>query len=248
MAPELNRPDPPYLQIVKHYRDKIMSGSLREGDRLPTGRQISEEWGVAIATATKVITTLRGEGLVEATPGRGTIVKTQAASHSPTDRAFAIRRTGRIYPPNERARIETAELVQADGRVADALGVEVDSSVIRRQRVTYRDGQPVSASTSWFAGQLADVAPRLLETDRIVQGTFGYIAETTGRVIKYTRDQHAADNATQQDAHDLGIPEGSPVLRGRNWVYDGDGVVIEYGEYVNTAGRWQTYEFEIPDN
>jgi DNA-binding GntR family transcriptional regulator len=248
MAPTLNRPDPPYLQIVKHIRQQIMSGELREGDRVPTGRQIAEQWGVAIATATKVITTLRSEGLVEASPGRGTVVKTVSASHSPTDRALAIRRTGRIYPPDEHAKIRSASLVDAPAQVADALGSSEGAPVIRRQRVTYRGDQPVSASISWFDGALAEPAPRLLETDRIVQGTFGYIAEVTGRVIKTTRDQNAADAATEQDAQDLGIPEGSPVLRGRNWVYDGDGQVLEYGEYVSAAGRWQTYEFEITES
>ncbi|MDR8415060.1 GntR family transcriptional regulator [Nonomuraea sp. 3-1Str] len=246
MAPTLNRPDPPYLQIVSHFRQKIMSGELREGDRLPTGRQISEDFSVAIATATKVITTLRSEGLVDTAPGRGTIVK--PASHSPTDRAIATRRTGRIYPPDEHAKIKTAALVDANERIADALGLQPGAPVVRRQRVTYRGDQPVSASTSWFDGQLAEVAPRLLETERILQGTFGYLAEVTGRTIKTVRDQNAADAASEQDIQDLGVPLGSPVLRGRNWVYDGDGNIIEYGEYVSAAQRWQSYEFEITDN
>ncbi|MEU6721588.1 GntR family transcriptional regulator [Nonomuraea sp. NPDC046802] len=245
MAPELNRPDPPYLQIVDHIRRQIMSGELSEGDRVPTGRQIAEDWGVAIATATKVITTLRSEGLVDAAPGRGTIVKTSAASNSPTDRAVAIRRTGRIYPPDEHAKIKSATLVDAPEQVADALGIAAGAPAIRRQRVTYRGDQPVSASTSWFDGQLAELAPRLLQTERILQGTFGYVEEVAGRAIKTSREQSAASAATEQDAQDLGIPVGSPVLRGRNWIYDSDGLVLEYGEYVSAAERWQSHEFEI---
>ncbi|GAA3702491.1 GntR family transcriptional regulator [Nonomuraea antimicrobica] len=245
MAPTLNRPDPPYLQIVKHIRQQIMSGELREGDRVPTGRQIAEDWGVAIATATKVITTLRSEGLVDAAPGRGTVVKSAAASHSPTDRAVAIRRTGRIYPPDEHAKIRSAALVDAPEQVADALGIAAGAPAIRRQRVTYRGDQPVSASTSWFDGQLAELAPRLLETERILQGTFGYVEEVASRTIKTSREQSAASAATEKDAQDLGVPVGSPVLRGRNWIYDSDGQVLEYGEYVSAPERWQSYEFEI---
>ncbi|MEO3892198.1 GntR family transcriptional regulator [Nonomuraea sp. B5E05] len=245
MAPQVQRPEPPYLQVVRHIRDQIERGELQDGDTIPSARQLSKDWNIALATATKVLTTLRAEGLTRAVVGIGTVVNTTSASHSPIDRAVSIRRTGRIYPPDEHAKILSASMVDAPEQVADALGIEARAPAIRRQRVTFRGDRPVSASTSWFDGQLAEPAPRLLETERILQGTFGYLEEVTGRVIKTSRDQNAADAATEQDARDLGVPVGSPVLRGRNWVIDSEGLVLEYGEYVSAAGRWQSYEFEI---
>src|SRR5690606_4956079 len=130
--------------------------------------------------------------------------------------------------------------------VADALGIEAGTQVIRRHRITYREGDvPVMASTSWLAGELATVAPRLLETERLRQGTPGYIEETTGRRITSGRDQITADAATQEEASALDVAPGSPVLRGRNWMYGRAGEVIEYGEYVVAAGRWETYEYTV---
>ncbi|MEZ7132662.1 GntR family transcriptional regulator [Nonomuraea sp. AD125B] len=248
MAPEVHRPEPPYLQVVRHIRDQIERRELQDGDTIPSARQLSKDWNIALATATKALATLRAEGVTRAVVGVGTVVNTASTSHSPTDRAVSIRRTGRIYPPDEHAKIQSATLVEAPEHVADALGVEAGTPAIRRHRVTYRGNQPVSASTSWFDGQLAELAPRLLQTERIVQGTFGYVEEMTGRAITTSRDQHAADAATEQDALDLGIVVGSPVLRGRNWILDADGLVLEYGEYVSTAGRWQSYEFEITNS
>ncbi|WP_245878900.1 GntR family transcriptional regulator [Streptosporangium subroseum] len=165
--------------------------------------------------------------------------------HSPTARVLSTRRTGRIYPSDEHARIEEAGLVAASDQIADALGITVGASVIRRQRVTYKGEIPVSASISWFDGTLAELAPKLLETSRILEGTFAYIETATGRPMRTVRDQLAADEATSQDASDLNIEVGSPVLRGRNWMYDADGGVIEYGEYVSAARRWKSYDYEI---
>lgn len=68
------QPDPPYLQIVTEIRRRIAAGELRTGDRVPSTRQIAREWGVAIATATKALTTLSQEGLVQAMPRVGTVV------------------------------------------------------------------------------------------------------------------------------------------------------------------------------
>ena len=59
----------PYLRIVGEIRERIASGRLRPGDRVPSTRQITQQWGVAMATATKVISTLRDEGLVDTKPG-----------------------------------------------------------------------------------------------------------------------------------------------------------------------------------
>ncbi|MET8158166.1 TetR/AcrR family transcriptional regulator C-terminal domain-containing protein [Sphaerisporangium sp. NPDC005289] len=69
------RPEPPYARIVRELRRRITSGELRAGDRVPSTRQITSEWGVAMATATKVLATLRQEGLVQPMPGIGTVVR-----------------------------------------------------------------------------------------------------------------------------------------------------------------------------
>ncbi len=66
--------EPPYARIVAEIRGRIAAGELRPGDRVPSTRQITREWGVAMATATKVLTALRQEGLVQSAPGVGTVV------------------------------------------------------------------------------------------------------------------------------------------------------------------------------
>jgi len=80
MTPELERPPPPYLQIVAHYRDLIRTGQLKDGDKIPSARQLVEQWQIAQATAAKVLTTLRTEGLVTTMSGGagGTVVTTQS--------------------------------------------------------------------------------------------------------------------------------------------------------------------------
>ncbi|MFD0386091.1 GntR family transcriptional regulator [Streptomyces stramineus] len=65
----------PYLRIAAELRDRIASGELRAGEKVPSTRRITQEWGVAMATATKVLTVLRQEGLVRAVPGVGTVVE-----------------------------------------------------------------------------------------------------------------------------------------------------------------------------
>jgi AcrR family transcriptional regulator len=61
-------------RIAEEIRRRITSGELKPGDRVPSARQITQAWGVAIATASKALAMLRAEGLVRAVPGIGTVV------------------------------------------------------------------------------------------------------------------------------------------------------------------------------
>ena len=83
--------EPPYLRIASALRGRISSGELRPGDRVPSTRQIAKEFGVAIVTATKVLATLRDEGLVIAKPRAGTVVAepTRATGARPDRRRAA---------------------------------------------------------------------------------------------------------------------------------------------------------------
>lgn len=68
--------DPPYRRIATEIRRRITTGQLRPGERVPSARQITHDWGVAIATATRVLSALRQDGLVRVVPGVGTVVDT----------------------------------------------------------------------------------------------------------------------------------------------------------------------------
>jgi DNA-binding transcriptional regulator YhcF (GntR family) len=70
----LTQREPRYRQIVTELRRRIETGEFGPGDRVPSTRDIIREWGVAMATATKVLTELRNAGLVRVVPGVGTVV------------------------------------------------------------------------------------------------------------------------------------------------------------------------------
>lgn len=62
------RPYTPWRRIAQIYRDKIESGELQAGDRVPSIRTLAQEYEVATTTAQKVIEALRDEGLIVTSP------------------------------------------------------------------------------------------------------------------------------------------------------------------------------------
>ncbi|MGW1269862.1 GntR family transcriptional regulator [Streptomyces sp. NPDC002491] len=245
MAPNVDR-TPPYMQVVKHLRQQILDGDLKDGDKIPSVRKIAEEWEISQATAMKALATLRADGLVESVVGSGTIVRTKSNVHrSARDRFTRMLSTGRIYAPGEYAVITAAELAPAPAHIADTLGIEEGELAIRRHRITNNEDGPVSASTSWFHAALAETVPALLSTDRIKGGTPTAIKEATGREARSAEDRMTVGAASLDQAQELDIDAASPILVGRNVLRDAHGEVIEAGEYISPAGRWTLYEYEL---
>jgi DNA-binding GntR family transcriptional regulator len=249
MAPSIERPDPPYLQIVRQITEQIQSGELAPGSPVPSTRQIRDTYGVAMATAGRVIRKLTADGLIVTEAGKAATVA--QARTGPQAYAVLMQTTGRIYPPGNYARIISADLLEGDlvpERIIDALDLEPGARVvIRRERVTHGpDHRALSTSVSWFDGALADVAPLLLQAERIKSGTAAYIAQTTGRGPS-TRGKvmREASRATEAEAATLDINVDDPVLRGSNWYLDADGGVIEYGESVAVEGLLEAFEYTL---
>lgn len=94
----MTAPSSPYLRIVDGIRRRIIAGELRPGDQIPSARRITQEWGVAIATASKVHAALRQQGLTKVVPGIGTIVATPTLSSPASPPASSSARTAGPAP------------------------------------------------------------------------------------------------------------------------------------------------------
>jgi DNA-binding transcriptional regulator YhcF (GntR family) len=79
-----------YLEIADEIERRIRAGELKPGDRVPSTRRITAEWGVAIATATKALTELGTRGLVRPVPGVGTVVTARTEAPVPTAKPRAV--------------------------------------------------------------------------------------------------------------------------------------------------------------
>src|SRR3954452_3118476 len=67
-------PRPPYAQVADGLRRAIETGELPAGTKLPSGRELANQWGVALMTLQKAVDLLRTEGLVYSQQGRGVFV------------------------------------------------------------------------------------------------------------------------------------------------------------------------------
>ena len=81
---------PPYLQLVHQVRQSLLLGYLREGDRLPTVKEVAGDLAINPNTVVKAYRQLEHEGLAGGRPGQGTFI-TATPPAAPHDAQQALR-------------------------------------------------------------------------------------------------------------------------------------------------------------
>ncbi|HEU4947261.1 MAG TPA: TetR/AcrR family transcriptional regulator C-terminal domain-containing protein [Kribbella sp.] len=125
----------PYRRIAAEIRHRIEAGDLRPGDRVPSTRALVQEFGIAMATATKVLAALQQDGLVHPVPGVGTVVGPRPRLVPPGTPRQASRRR----PATGRGGDDTGEAVPLSGervvRTAIAIADEDGLGALSMRRV-----------------------------------------------------------------------------------------------------------------
>ncbi len=80
-----------YEQIVTRIETEILNGKLHSGDRLPTERELADQFGVSRTVIREAVKTLREKGLVQSTQGRGTFITNRTAQSVRHSLGFMIR-------------------------------------------------------------------------------------------------------------------------------------------------------------
>lgn len=129
-------PGPLYQAIVGALSQSIRSGALREGDRLPTQRQVAGALGIDLTTVTRAFNEAKRLGLVDATVGRGSFVRSGAGASTWRGERQAIVDLTMNLPPI----LETPSLARL---VEDGV-----SRLLRRQEVGVLMSYRMTAGTA----------------------------------------------------------------------------------------------------
>lgn len=248
--PELaNRPTtvpPPSRRIADELRQAIKTGVLEPGHRLPSSRELAEHYATARNTATGAIKILQAEGLIDVQHGKGAFVRRRR----PLMRLGGNRYSRRLRDELGLSpfRLEAArqgwtahvectsvERVVPPEDVAERLNMPTDSkSVIRRENWYFADGEPAQYGVTYIPWTIAkDTALTKLGTP-IPNGMYAYL-ETLGHTVVQAREEITARMPTPEEARDLAVRPGIPVIEVVHTSIDQDQVPFDMTRFVLRA-------------
>lgn len=77
--------EPKQAQIVRLVRTAIEAGSLRDGEVLPTTRELAQQWGVSVFTVNEAMRTLAEQGYVVNKTGSKRVARNPNPDQQPVE-------------------------------------------------------------------------------------------------------------------------------------------------------------------
>ncbi len=208
MASELRSGVPLHEQISAWLRGEIESGHLAPHTQIPSEHELCERFGVSRVTVRRALQTLESDGLIYRRQGLGSFVCDQRVAAGLvrlTDFAQDMARAG--LEASSRVLHRATESCPLP--VAERLGVEPGSPVLRLDRLRLGDDEPMALDRTWLAPYHA----QLLEGHDLGGETiYGLLEREYGIPVLSGRYRITAAAADCAVAEALEVEEGAPLL------------------------------------
>ena len=223
-----NLAKPLYLQVQESLEKKIMSGVYSEGTKLPSEKELCDEYSVSRITIRQALELLEIKGLTVPVHGKGTFVKTtKMDSHLQKVRSFGDMLASMGYKGYTRIDLYEENKSSDMDRLVHGWDWTQTSSM---HLTGYSESEPVvvyhSVIRHPYGARMYEQA-RALEKEGTPFSTFDLYHKLGIRIGKI-RQQVVAVNAPLNIARTLNLSEGDAVLVLESVILDKDMQPIEY--------------------
>ncbi|GAA1956033.1 GntR family transcriptional regulator [Amycolatopsis minnesotensis] len=226
---------PLYLRIRAQFEERIRSGDLPPGARLPTEAELREQHGVSRATAQRVLHELAQAGLVVRHRRRGTFVA-EGVRQENLLRLINPRLRGPEIPG--RHAVHSAAVVPAAESEVDLPGIDGGTPVTQLVRLKFdADENPLALEITAVPFALA---PHLLDED-LAELTMMVYFGRTGVPIARSRMYLDAILLEPHQAELLGMDTTTPLVRQRRYTWLTNGELAESGAYLMRPGAMEFF-------
>ena len=223
--------EPPYAQVARGMRERIMNGEYRAGDRLPSEAELCALYGVSRMTVRRAVKLLAQDCVVQTENGRGTFVRAPELGAATFDLS-SLRRL--VDDAATTVKIIEAGVVPPSPRVCGKLAVEAESHVVAIKRVLSNAGDPVFYHSEYL---VFDPRRPLVEAEYGVTALRDLLANAGKSGFKYGRLELHASALMETEASYLGEEPGMPAWVIEHLFFDFEDRPVSWGRFVGRSDR-----------
>lgn len=231
-----------YIQIKDIYREKILSGELKHGDKIESEKEIQKRFGVSRITARQAILDLEKEGMVNRGRGRGTFVIWKPAIKEKLSEIRSFSHEMELHGRVPGTSSFTIDREQVAEKAAKIFNLDPREEMYCLRRVRTADDVKLVYMVSYFPLD-TDLPIREDNSTESMYEKFEVIG--TGKP-KRIEEEFSAEIPSDEVRNSLNIPKSLPVLARKRISFDEEDNIIEYTisyyrsdlyTYMNSTGK-----------
>ncbi|KUO70843.1 MAG: hypothetical protein APF77_14340, partial [Clostridia bacterium BRH_c25] len=199
---------PKYSHIFQHFVDKIKSGELKDGDKLPTEDVLCSYFNVSRITVRNALNQLMHEGYIIKKHGKGSYVNTGVAKMQLNSlQGFTEEMKSRGMEAS--SKILDIELINADNIIGSKLQIEEGSKAYCIERLRLANDEPMSIEKVYIPYYLCS------DLDRydLTKSLYEILDKNYGLYPQKAEQSIEASTAGKREQDILGIKLRASVLK-----------------------------------
>ncbi len=140
---------PKHRKIIDALTGEITAGRLNPYDRLPSEKELCEQWRASRSTVRKAMDQLSDRGTIFRMPGKGSYVSFPKISHS-ASQVMSFSEKMKAQGLEVETRLISREVVDPGEEIAGFLMLAPNETVLKIQRLRLVKGEPMALQTSYM--------------------------------------------------------------------------------------------------
>ena len=227
-------------QVYLVLRDRIVSGAMGFGARLPNENDLALAHGVSRVTMRRALGELQSEHLIERRRSAGTRVVYRAQPARMSADISGVLANLADMGRRTKVRLLSLAYVQANGPAAEALGASDHELLQRSVRVRSVDGSPFS----YLIAHVPECIGVTFSGKELADRPLLELLERSGVKVERATQRISAGLAAPDVARALGVKTGSPLIELVRTVFDRNGRGVEHLYALYRPDRYG-FEFDL---
>jgi GntR family transcriptional regulator len=231
-------PVPLYIRIKNHLDKMISDGRLAPGQRLPSEKELQDQFGVSRITVRQALKELTLQEKIVGIPGKGTFVLEPKVEPLTALTSFSenMRAQG-LEPSYGQTKVE---LSVPSSKIRAVLGLGQAEKAVHIYRLMLADGVPMAIQNEFLPDSIYKLNPRLF-TPEVLNGASLYNILERELDIPLLQAEEYVDTsvANPDEAKLLNIEPGNLVLVITRITYTLDDRPVEYVKLIFRADRYR---------
>lgn len=228
-----------FSQIYGDYTQRIETGLLKTGVKLPSEHEIAEEYGTSRETVRKALHLLSQNGYIHKIRGKGSFVLDMNRMEFPISGLVSFKELSERLGRTVRTLVHETACVPCPRNVARQLQIAEQEPIWKVVRAREIEGEKVILDKDYF---LASVIPELTE-EIASQSIYAYLEGQLSLKIAYAKKEISVEQVSDEDKRLLDLARDTHIVVVRNYVHLEDTTLFQYTESRHRLDKFQFVDF-----